>query len=94
VTFLSPSGVSTESEPSAGDVARLIRQIRAEGVKALFIENMADKRLVDQIAREAGGVVGGTLYSDALSRRDGPAPTYAQMFRHNVVQLKAGMLRN
>jgi zinc/manganese transport system substrate-binding protein len=94
VTFLSPIGVSTESEPSAGDVAKLIRQIKAEGVKALFIENMTDKRLVDQIAREAGGATGGTLYSDALSRRDGPAPTYVRMFRHNVAQLKTGMLRN
>jgi zinc/manganese transport system substrate-binding protein len=94
VTFLAPLGVSTESEPSAGEVATLIRQIKKEGVKALFIENMTDKRLIDQIAREAGATLGGTLYSDALSARDGPAATYEQMFRHNVTQLKTGMLRN
>jgi zinc/manganese transport system substrate-binding protein len=94
VAFLSPLGVSTESEPSAGEVAKLIRQIRAEGVKALFIENMTDKRLVDQIAREAGGVLGGTLYSDALSDAAGPAGSYVRMFRHNVAALKAGMSQN
>jgi zinc/manganese transport system substrate-binding protein len=94
VGFLAPLGVSTESEPSAGDVAKLIRQIRSEGVKALFIENMTDKRLVDQIAREAGGALGGTLYSDALSDRAGPAGSYVRMFRHNVATLKAAMARN
>jgi len=94
VAFLSPLGVSTESEPSAGEVAKLIRQMRAEGVKAVFIENMTDKRLVDQIAREAGGVMGGTLYSDALSDAAGPAGSYIKMFRHNVATLKAGMSRN
>jgi zinc/manganese transport system substrate-binding protein len=94
ITFLAPIGVSTESEPSAGGVAQLIRQIKAEGVRALFIENMTDQRLVEQIAREAGSVLGGTLYSDALSQRDGPAATYEQMFRHNVALMKAAMLRN
>lgn len=94
VAFLSPLGVSTESEPSAGEVAQLIRQMRTEGVKAVFIENMTDKRLVDQIAREAGGVMGGTLFSDALSHVAGPAGSYIKMFRHNVATLKAGMSRN
>ena len=61
---------------------------------ALFIENMTDKRLVDQIAREAGGRLGGTLYSDALSDAGGPAGSYIKMFRHNVATLKAGMSQN
>lgn len=94
VTFLSPVGVSTESEPSAGGVAKLIRQIHSTGVKALFIENMTNPRLIDQIAREAAGVLGGTLYSDALSKRDGPAASYLAMFRHNTALLKAGMQQN
>ena len=94
IGFLAPIGVSTESEPSAGDVAKLIRQIKSTGIKALFIENMTDKRLVDQIAREAGGRLGGTLYSDALSDASGPAGSYINMFRHNVATLKAGMSQN
>ena len=84
VTFLAPEGVSTESEASAMDVAQLIEQVRSEGVTALFVENMSDPRLLEQIASETGVKVGGELYADALSAPDGPAPTYLDMFRHNV----------
>jgi zinc/manganese transport system substrate-binding protein len=84
VTFLAPQGLSTDSEPSARDVARLIDQIRREEVKALFVENISDPRLAEQIARETGLKVGGTLYSDALSNRGGPAATYLEMMRHNA----------
>lgn len=84
VTFLAPEGISTDAEPSAADVARLITQIKAEGVTALFVENMSDPRLVQQIASETGVQLGGELYADALSPADGPAPTYLDMFRHNV----------
>ncbi|MBI1773726.1 MAG: metal ABC transporter substrate-binding protein [Proteobacteria bacterium] len=94
VTLLAPVGVSTESEPSAADVAKLIRQIRRDKVKAVFIENMTDTRLIEQIGRESGAVLGGTLYSDALSKPGGPADTYVKMFRHNVALLKEAMLKN
>lgn len=94
VQFKSPRGYNTGSEPSAKDVAVLIRQVREQGIKALFVENMTNPGLVDQIARESGGVVGPRLYSDALSGPDGPAPTYEKMMRHNVTALVAGMLKN
>jgi zinc/manganese transport system substrate-binding protein len=84
VTFLAPEGISTDAEPSAADVARLIVQIKSEGVHALFVENMSDPRLVQQIADETGVTLGGELYADALSPPDGPAPTYLDMFKHNV----------
>lgn len=82
--FRSAAGLSTESEASAADVARLIRQIRAEKVPAVFVETITDRRLIEQIARESGARVGGALYSDSLSPPDGPAATYLDMFRHNV----------
>ncbi len=85
--MLAPEGVSTDSEASAGDVARLIRQIRAEAIPAVFIENVTDPRLIEQIRRETGAAIGGRLYSDALSPPDGPAPTYLKMFRYNVATL-------
>jgi zinc/manganese transport system substrate-binding protein len=81
--IVAPEGVSTESEASAQDVAKIIRQIREEKIPAVFLENVTDHRLLDQIARETGAKIGGTLYSDALSGPDGPAPTYLDMFRHN-----------
>ena len=82
--FVAPQGLSTESEPSAGDVAALIRQIREEGITAVFVESLTDPRLIEQIADETGASIGGTVYSDALSGPDGPASTYLDMMRHNA----------
>ncbi len=89
--FIAPEGVSTDSEPSARDVARIVRQIRENHIPAVFMENITDHRLLDQIARETGARIGGALYSDALSPPDGPAGTYLAMFRHNVAVLMAAL---
>ena len=86
IDFVAPQGVSTESEASAQDVARIIRQIRAQKIPAVFLENVSDPRLVKRIADETGARVGGTLYSDALSDEKGPAPSYIGMMRHNLRQ--------
>jgi zinc/manganese transport system substrate-binding protein len=94
VELLAPVGWSTEAEPSAKEVATLIRQIKKEGVKALFVENMSDPRLMQRIAAESGGVVGGTLYSDALSPPGTPGDSYLGMFRHNVPAMVEAMARN
>ncbi|WP_026595367.1 metal ABC transporter substrate-binding protein [Methyloferula stellata] len=91
VMFLSPVGLSTETEASAATVAKLIKQIKAEHVHAYFFENSNDPRLVQQIAKATGAVPGGELYVEALSPPDGPANTYAQMFRYNVDQLVRAM---
>jgi len=94
IAFRAPEGISTDSEPSARTVAELVRQIRREGMKALFVENISDPRLIDEIARETGAGLGPPLYSDALSRPEGPAPTYLRMIQYNTAALKAGMLKN
>ena len=87
LTFIAPQGLSTESEASAKDVARLIQQIRERDIRAVFIENVADPRLLKRIADETGAAIGGTLYPGALSGPDGPAPTYLDMMRHNATTL-------
>ena len=81
--FIAPQGLSTHDQPSAAEVAALIRQLRNEGVRAVFVENIRDPWLIQQIADEAGGQVGGTLYSDALAS-EAPANTYLGMFKHNL----------
>ena len=87
LTFLAPQGLSTESEASAQDVARLIEQMREQGISAVFVENITDSRLLEQIANETGATIGGTLYPGALSGPEGPAPTYLDMMRHNATTL-------
>jgi zinc/manganese transport system substrate-binding protein len=84
ISFLAPEGISTDAEASAADVAKLIQQIREQKASALFVENISDKRLIEQIARETGFKVSGVLFSDALSAETGPAPSYIGMMRHNV----------
>ena len=93
LALLSPLGVSTEKEASAADVAKLIDQIKKEKVKAYFIENSNDPRLVKQIADATGAEPGGELYVEALSTPDGPAPTYVKMFRYNVDQVAAAITK-
>ena len=69
---------------SIDEIAKIIRQIKAEKIPAVFLENVTDSRLLDQIAKETGAKIGGTLFSDALSPPDGPAATYLDMFRNNI----------
>jgi zinc/manganese transport system substrate-binding protein len=93
VSFLSPLGVSTESEASAAEVAKLIDQIKAEHVKVYFFENSNDPRLVKQVAKATGAEPGGELYVESLSKPKGPTPTYEKMFRFNVDQMAAAMTK-
>ena len=90
--FLSPVGVANNAEPTAKGVARLIRQLKEEKVPAVFIENVADPRLIERIRSESGAGVGGTLYSDALSKAEGPAPTYVDMMRANLATLQRALV--
>ncbi|MDX8514597.1 zinc ABC transporter substrate-binding protein AztC [Mesorhizobium captivum] len=92
LTFLAPQGISTDSEPSAADVAKLVKQVKQDKATAIFIENITNPRLIEQISSESGIKVGGTLYSDALSQPDGPASTYIDMMHNNITQIKGAIL--
>ncbi|WP_036287819.1 metal ABC transporter substrate-binding protein [Methylocystis sp. ATCC 49242] len=87
VEFIAPQGVSTESEASARDIARIIDAVKQHKVGAVFLENVADPRLAKRIAAETGARVGGMLYSDALSDAKGDGANYIDMMRHNVREL-------
>lgn len=94
IHFLAPQGISTETEPSARQVAKLIRQIQREKIRAVFVENMGNPKLIAQLGKDTGIQLGKSLYADALSAASGPAATYLQMMRHNITQLAQGMARN
>jgi zinc/manganese transport system substrate-binding protein len=91
VEFIAPLGVSTESEASARDVARIITQIRTAKIPAVFLENVTDPRLMGRIAAETGAKLGGTLYSDSLTGEKGDSPTYIAMVRHNIKALTSAL---
>lgn len=91
IKFIAPRGVSTESEPSARDIAVIITQIKKQKIPAVFLENVSDPRLMQRIAAETGAAVGGTLYSDSLTDEKGSAPTYIDMVRHNIKTLTSAL---
>jgi len=91
VRFLAPIGLSTDEEPRPDRVAALIDQIRREGVRALFLENMSDPRLLQSISAETGVRIGGRLYSDALTSSDGPAATYEMLMRTNLERVASAL---
>ncbi|QNQ21633.1 metal ABC transporter substrate-binding protein [Kosakonia sp. SMBL-WEM22] len=91
VEFMAPQGLSSESEANASQVAALIKQIKADGVKVWFMENQLDPRLVKQIANATGAQPGGELYPEALSAKGSVADTYQKAFRHNVETIANSM---
>jgi zinc/manganese transport system substrate-binding protein len=94
IDFIAPRGVSTETEASARDVAKIITQIRQQKVPAVFLENITEQRQMERIAAETGAKIGGNLLSDALTDANGVAPTYIDLMRHNLKQLAAALARS
>lgn len=94
VEFVSVAGASTQAEAAAGDVANIIRLARKQQIKAIFVENISNERMIQQVARESQATVGAPLFSDALSARSGPAGDYLSMMRYNTEQLVKGMKLN
>lgn len=92
IEFLAPEGIAEDAEPSARAMTELLRQIERERIKVVFLESALSPRLIEQVARDAGARIGGTLYADSLSPADGPAASYLGMFSHNLSLLRAAML--
>ncbi|CAN5240769.1 metal ABC transporter substrate-binding protein [soil metagenome] len=91
IAFIAPQGVSTEAEPSARDIAAIIKQVRSAKIPAVFLENISDPRLMRRISAETGAKIGGTLFSDGLTEENGDAPTYIDMVRHNIKALTGAL---
>jgi len=91
ITFISPRSWNTDSEASAAGVASVIRQVRLHQARALFVENITDRRSIERIAQETGARVGGTLYSDALSPPAAGADTYLRLYAHNVKSIAVAL---
>jgi zinc/manganese transport system substrate-binding protein len=92
VRVLAPQGVGSAAQPSAGQLAALVRQLRAERITAVFLEGPGSQAVMQVLAREVGVQVAGRLYADTLSPPDGPAPSYEAMMRHNVELMVPAML--
>lgn len=95
ITFKAPLGISTDAKASAKTIATLIEDAKTNGIKALFLENLANQDLIKQIALEVGiPIENNILYADALSNKTGPAGTYLDMMRFNIESLIREMRKN
>lgn len=83
------SGISTADHPTTKKVREVIDEIRAEGVKAIFVESTGNPKMLKEIARESGVRMGGVLFVDGLGA--GEADTYEKMMRSNVVVMMRGL---
>src|SRR3954452_19987278 len=82
---------STQPQPSARDVQRLVGQIRREHVQAIFPESSINPKLEQAVARETGARTGGHLWADALGPPGSSGDTYIHALESNARALVQGM---
>ncbi len=92
IEFIAPLGISTDAEPTPFAIQNMIDRIKKDDIRAIFIENLSNQKSVEQIVRETGAEIDGTLYADSLSKESGPAPTYLEMLRYNANAVKKALL--
>lgn len=92
VKFQTVQGLDTDRPVTMAHVDALTAQMKDAHVRAVFMENVSDPAVLDFLKDRADAIIGGTLYSDALSGQDGPAATYTDMFRHNVRELTKAVI--
>ena len=83
--------LSTRGQPSAGEVAALVRTIRAQGVRAIFAESSVNPKVEQAIASESGAVVGRPLWADTLGPPDSDGATYTDSIAANTRAITEGL---
>jgi zinc/manganese transport system substrate-binding protein len=84
-------GISTEAEPSAAEVSRIVTAVRNAGVPTVFVETTVNPKLMQRIARDAGVRIGAPLYGDSVGGPGSGAETYLGMMRANASAIAAGL---
>ncbi len=79
--------VSTEAQPSAQQMARLEDRVKSSNAIAVFLETGSSRQMADQLARDTGIAVVSDLYTHSISASDGPAPTYVDMMKYDVLAI-------
>lgn len=87
IQMLAPVGLATQDEPSAFELAALVDLIRKEKISTLFVENINNRKIIQQLANETGAKLGKILYSDALSEKGAPADTYVNYMKYNTLTI-------
>ncbi|PTX99645.1 ABC transporter substrate-binding protein [Verrucomicrobia bacterium LW23] len=88
-TIIAISGISTRDQPSSKKIVKIINQIRADKVKAVFYESVENPKVIAEITKETGAKVGGSLVADGLG--EGAASTYIGMMKANATTIVQGL---
>ncbi|MFL5894059.1 MAG: metal ABC transporter solute-binding protein, Zn/Mn family [Thermoleophilaceae bacterium] len=81
---------TTQAQPSAGDVARLVKQVQREHVRAIFLESSVNPKLGEAVARQTHAIGNLTLYGDTLGRKGSRGATYLGMEQANADAMVRG----
>jgi zinc/manganese transport system substrate-binding protein len=93
IRILSPVGLDSAAQPSAKRLGELVAEIRATGVRTVFLEAGGDPRLASVLAEEAGVAVGAALYAGTLTPECDAAAEYLSMWQYNFIELLRAMSR-
>jgi len=93
IRILSPAGLDSAAQPSAKRLGELVAEIRATGVRMVFLEAGGDPRLARVLAEEAGVDIGAALYAGTLTPECSAAADYLSMWRFNFVEFIRAMSR-
>ena len=80
------SSMSTDAGTSAKEMSTLIEQIKSAGAPAIFLGEVENSDLANQIAAETNAKVVNDLYLESLTA-GAPAATYIDMMKHNVSRI-------
>src|SRR5690606_36297314 len=83
--------VNSDGEGTPQQIADLVRFVEDSDVPTVFCESTVSDKAQQQVARQTGARMGGTLYVDSLSEPDGPVPTYLDLLRHDAETIVAGL---
>ena len=73
--------INADSQGTPQQVKRVIDEVRANQISAVFSESTVSAKPAQQVARETGAKYAGVLYVDSLSSKDGPVPTFLDLLK-------------
>ncbi len=85
--------INSESQGSPQQVAKIIEVVKAKKIPAVFCESTVEPRIQQEVVAATGARLGGVLFVDSLSPKDGPASTYLKLLEHTANTIISGLTK-
>lgn len=83
--------INADAQGTPQQVRKVIDQVRAHNIEAVFSESTISASPAKQVARETGANYAGVLYVDSLSAENGPVPTYLDLLKVTMKTVAVGL---